>query len=199
MKGRFRIKNHTTPPHYAFSYQHTRQNVSDYHPAKDIDERDVAAKDMADMFCGDFLGRGLSRWTYKHKHSKRYVVKFEPNPKPHFQNISEWLHWEEVKYSEMAQWFAPCYDISPRGHFLIQAHVKQCSEKFPNVELLKKYPKEIPAFFNDIKPGNFGFLPDGKFVCCDYSKFTLNILGRQLYKKSAMKRVDWSLFINDKK
>ena len=59
-----------------------------------------------------------------------------------------------------AKWFAPCVDISPSGHFLIQ---KKCK---PLIDI-KCLPKNIPGFFTDVHWNNFGML-NGKFVCFDY-------------------------------
>ena len=129
------------------------------HLSKEIQNKPISAIELCDLFLGKMIGIGASRTVYQCLINDTYVIKHE-NHNDMFQNVTEWRLWQEIKeYKEYSKWFAPCHYISPNGMFLIQSKV----EKIP----VSQYPKEIPAFFGDLKYQNFGML-NGHFVCFDY-------------------------------
>jgi hypothetical protein len=119
----------------------------------------TAARDVADMVLGECLGYGTTRAVYVHAMDEHKIVKVE-NGAHSFCNVYEHEVWDHVKDTEFAKWFAPVEYISPTGIVLVMRR----TESVPSSLL----PKEIPAFFDDIKPENFGML-DGRFVCHDYA------------------------------
>jgi len=92
--------------------------------------------------------------------------------------------WHEVQFTPWARWFAPCRRISPCGIVLIQERTRP----LPHGEL----PKELPDFFTDLKPENFGLI-DGQVVCHDYALHlaSSNWLGKAKMKK--VKKDEWRL------
>jgi len=115
-------------------------------------------EEYRDVLLGKMLGYGCYRVVYECALNKDYVVKIE-NANGGFSNIKEWKLWEEVEYTPFKKYFAPCIFISDNGKVLIQKKVR--------LVLQEELPKEVPYFFTDVKPENFGFI--GKqFVCCDY-------------------------------
>lgn len=122
-------------------------------------------EELFKLMCGKQLGEGSSRAVYEHKSDRSLVFKFQA-PNDGFQNVIEWETWQRVKYTELAEWFAPCISISPCGTVLVQKRTRPASV----------HPDKVPAFFTDLKLQNFGMLlhdPDneeagGRFVCHDY-------------------------------
>ena len=133
------------------------------HIAKQIHDLPTSARDLCHLFLGERIGSGMSRTVYAHGADPSLVVKHESGGGS-FQNVLEWTVWEAVKDSPMARWFAPCVSISPNGLFLVQKRAT-----FPPRD---EYPEKVPAFFTDLKYGNFGRI-DGQFVCVDYGTFNL--------------------------
>lgn len=115
-------------------------------------------RDLWSMMIGEKLGGGMSREVYEFKPDPKYVVKVEGYA-GNFQNIKEWLVWNEIQFTPFAKHFAPCKAISDNGIYLLQERVH-----FPE---LKAYPDRVPSFFTDLKTENYGFI-GGRLVCCDY-------------------------------
>ena len=113
--------------------------------------------DLLRMLCGEKIGEGEYRAVYNLELKKDWVLKISIKP---FSNQMEYNIWQTVKGEKISKWFAPCYFISPCGHFLIQKKVRRVTEK-------DKLPKVLPAFFADTKKTNFGFI-GSQLVCHDY-------------------------------
>lgn len=135
-------------------------------------------EELKDVLIGTKLGWGIHRDVYKCKIDDSFVVKVEREDH-NFANIIEWKIWEEVQYAEnLARWFAPCERISTNGKILIQKKVEMGRKK--------DYPRQIPAFFTDVKMENFGFIGN-QLVCFDYASI---VWSRNLNEKK-MKKVIW--------
>jgi hypothetical protein len=123
----------------------------------DVSHYPFVTQDALRFICGDKISEGQYRAVFDCDLFKGYVVKVSYTP---FANITEFEVWQAVKGTPHAKWFAPCLNISPCGHFLIQKKVRAISDK-------DKLPKKLPNVFTDIKKTNFGFI--GKqLVCHDY-------------------------------
>lgn len=139
----------------------------------DIGER--AHREATNMLLGVKLGAGSTRAVYVNDLNPAQVVKIEHGNG--FQNVQEWLLWQEVKDKpELAKWFAPCDHISPNGLLLVMRRTEQ-----PKIA----YPDAVPAFFTDLKLTNWGEL-DGRIVCHDYG-----LLARFYSLNKRTKKADW--------
>lgn len=113
--------------------------------------------------CGQKIGAGSFRMVYEYNlDPEKYVIKLEPNNTE--SNMSEYLLWDEIQglcgeLEWVKNWFAPILWCSPNGKILVM----QKTEEKPN----KQRPKEVPAFFQDVKYDNWGWIGN-KFVCHDY-------------------------------
>lgn len=116
-----------------------------------------AASEALALLQGDPVAFGSTREVYLCKINPAWVVKVEDPAQ--FQNAIEWLTWQQIRTTPHARWFAPCLHISPGGRVLIQARTTPAEHG--------RYPREVPAFFDDTKRSNFGLL-DGRIVCHDY-------------------------------
>lgn len=143
-----------------------------------IDFDAVVSDDIFNSLCGKRISAGSSRTVYQCNIDKSLVVKIEHSQT--FQNIYEWDAWIAVRDTELAKWFAPCHSISNNGKVLIQAMTNHLAEK--------SYPTELPKFFTDIKPENFGFIGES-FVCHDYAHHLMKELGMDC----GMKDVHWNI------
>ena len=134
---------------------------------------------LKDILIGGKIGSGCYRDVYQCKLDYSLIVKVEKSG-GEFHNIKEWNIWEEVKYSPLKKWFAPCISISDDGTILIQKKIELGRKK--------DYPKKVPSFFTDIQTHNFGFI--GKqLVCCDYGS---TIITRNFNDKN-LKIADWKI------
>jgi len=118
--------------------------------------------DLILSLCGKKLGAGVYRTVYEYNLDDKYVIKIEPNATE--SNMAEYMLWDEIKYlcgdlAWVKEWFAPILWMSPNGKLLVM----QRTEEKPN----KERPREVPAFFTDLKRDNWGFIGN-KFVCHDY-------------------------------
>ena len=120
-----------------------------------IAESQIMTRDMIHFILGPKLGEGAGREVYEYLHNSDLVVKIEVYTRS-FQNVAEWEVWSGCN-DKVAEWLAPCMQISPCGIFLLQERTK------PSLH----YPKKIPYFLSDTKIENFGTIK-GKFVCHDY-------------------------------
>lgn len=136
------------------------------------------SRELLEFVCGDRLGAGMTREVFRFALDERYVIKFEPL-EGHFQNVAEATIWNDIQFTELAKWFAPVKAISGCGRIMLQRY----AEPLPAIAL----PAEVPRFFTDLKPGNWGRI--GKQpVCIDYGKTLLVTHG--LSKR--MRRADWT-------
>lgn len=110
------------------------------------------------LMCGDRLGQGVSREVYVFKLRPEWVIKFELNNNGDFQNLTEWLVYENAPHAAR-RWLAPCEYISAAGKVLIQARV---------TPLLGKPPKH-PKWMDDMHLDNWGVYR-GRPVAVDYGR-----------------------------
>lgn len=131
-----------------------------------IKKTPTLTKSFQKIYCGDFLGQGVTRSVYVFKPDDRFVIKLEPNISKNgfaFVNVGEWHNWLTCMYfSKMADFLAPCLTINQSSQILIQRRAIRTidGDKRP-------YPKYIPNWLTDTKKFNFGWIGD-KFVCVDY-------------------------------
>ncbi len=145
--------------------------------------KDTHSRDMFCLFVGKQINRGMSRKVYnmRQESDSNKVIKVE-SVGGVFQNIIEWSIWENVRYTKFSKWFAPCYDISVNGIYLIQHKVQRIPKE--------DYPELVPSFFNDFKYFNFGVIVENnkkRFVCCDYG--IVDCVGML---NNRMKKVKWT-------
>lgn len=132
------------------------------------------------MCVGDYIGRGRDRKVYALGEDK--VLKTE-DAAGSFQNIVEWETWKTLEGCSAQRWFAKPTSISPNGALLIMERTKPLD--------LDRLPKELPHFFCDLKPENFGTI-GGRLVCHDYG--TIHILAMDhLTKTLRTRRAQWIL------
>jgi hypothetical protein len=110
------------------------------------------------MVAGDRIGQGVAREVYVYRPLPEYVIKFELDRAGDFQNVSEWLVWENAPHAAR-RWLAPCIDISAFGKILIQARVTPWLGKAP------KHPK----WMDDMHLNNWGTYR-GRPVAVDYGR-----------------------------
>lgn len=134
------------------------------------------------LICGEYIGEGVSRSVRAYAPSPTdTVLKLEASIGS-FQNAREWAVWQAVKDApELRKWFAPCIRISDLGVWMLQERTQPVTLK----ELLEKVPK-VPAFFTDLKVGNWGRLGD-RYVCHDYG----TALTTENGLTTRMKRAKW--------
>lgn len=135
-------------------------------------------RELLGLVCSDRLGSGMTREVFRFGPDEAYVIKFE-NESGHFQNVLEWEVWDRIKDTKLAKWFAPCLRISHCGRILIQRY----AEPLAAICL----PAEIPAFFTDLKPDNWGHIK-GQPVAIDYGKTLMLERGMT----SRMRKADWT-------
>lgn len=88
----------------------------------------------------------------------------------------EWQIWQVVKDTDMAKWFAPCEHISGSGSVLIMKRTTPTD----------RLPTKVPAFFDDLKPNNWGKLGTHT-VCHDYGHNSLIEYGLSV----CLKKAEW--------
>jgi hypothetical protein len=142
------------------------------------------AIDALTLLLGEQIARGTYRTVYQHATNPDWVVKVETGEG--FHNVREMTLWSDLQLdsaepSPYCKWLAPCRWISDYGTFLIMDKTEKRSRD--------KYPAKIPAFLTDTKYENFGWLPDGSFVCHDYGLSKINYVG---HTKKMVKAHWWS-------
>lgn len=138
--------------------------------------------DLMKLTLGQQLGRGVYRQVYEHGQNKNLVLKINnPDVDVNFANAKEWEVWMAVKETNLNGWFAPCTDISFGGLAMIQHKTAPMT-----LEELKKECPKVPAFFTDLKVGNWGRLL-GKIVCHDYG----NLLTVEKGLTKRLRVADW--------
>jgi len=128
-------------------------------------------KDFFNLVAGELLGQGIHRKVFECRLNPDYVIKCEQDHST-FANVREWTIWDDCRwYKPVAQWLAPCIDISPNGLTLIQRKVIPFREGDP-------MPEKVPGWMMDVKPQNFGWLViDGERrpVLHDYTQQNTNL------------------------
>lgn len=146
----------------------TRTQLKTFESFADINamcENPFMGVDLMRMLCGEKIGEGQFRAVYNYNLDNDLVIKLSTNPP---SNQAEFNIWQSVKDMELGKWFAPCFQISPCGHFLLQKKTRRITDK-------DRLPTYLPAFFCDTKKTNFGFI--GKqLVCFDYNLWSIESL-----------------------
>lgn len=134
--------------------------------------------ELLHLVCGRRLGSGMTREVFEYAPCENLVIKFE-SESGHFQNVAEWQVWNRIRETKHAKWFAPCHMISHCGRILIQHYAK------PLAAIC--LPTEVPAFFTDLKPDNWGSIK-GQPVAVDYGKHLMLERGMS----GRMRKADWT-------
>lgn len=122
-------------------------------------------EELEGIIIGKLLGEGIHRCVYDFLPDPTKVIKVAKLEEGRGMNLQEYKLWQDFQGTPLVKWFAPVHDVSAAGKYLIQDKL----ESLPK----EKYPKKIPAFFQDTKYKNFGWHPKLKFVCCDYGAFNI--------------------------
>lgn len=143
------------------------------------------------LLCGDAIGSGISRKVFDCRLMPGHVVKVEEGIGS-FENIAEWLFWNEVSGTKAERWFARCLHISPDGKLLIMERTMPAAKE--------ELPTRVPVFCTDLKLSNWGFassrtrvgavVPRKWAVCHDYGALSSRILQHGLSTK-ALRKADW--------
>lgn len=137
----------------------------------------VVARDFLNLILSERIGQGQFRSVYEYDPDPTCVIKME-DKYTSFSNVTEWQIWDKIKGTEFAKWFAPCVKISGTGVWLIQKKTIPLRAE--------ELPKQVPAFFTDLKAENWGRI--GKHVVChDYGN---NLLIEKGMTK-LMRKPDW--------
>ncbi len=146
----------------------------------------------AEDFClfafGEKLGEGINRAVYACQFDRTKVIKYQArnSASPSYANLNvlEWEAWGWTldHRNDLRKWLAPCHFISDCGRFLIQDKVRILHEH--------ERPKKLPEFLTDFQTRNFGRLPNGRIVACDYG----TIMGRVFRERAPvrLKKVFWT-------
>jgi len=124
----------------------------------------ATAEDAFNLMCGERLGSGIHREVFECRLQPIYVVKVEIHElrDRSFANVLEYEFWRlNQHHTQVANWLAPCVELSPDGRILVQYRVDP-------LPLDYKLPERIPSFLNDIKRKNFGLF-EGRLVTHDYA------------------------------
>jgi hypothetical protein len=141
------------------------------------------SRDVLTFIAGEYLGAGASRDVWVCGWDPELVVKRETiNPKHRFQNHAEYAVWESVKGTEHERWFAPILHVSDSGLWSLQRRTRPVT-----LEQLRRELPLVPAFFTDLKTGNWGRLKNGRIVCHDYGL----LLTAHRGLNGRMKRAKW--------
>jgi hypothetical protein len=129
-----------------------------------------AFEDAFNLLCGDKIASGLHRNVFECRLRPELVVKVEHDEEwRYFANVKEMTFWEDNQhFKKAADWLAPCAFLSPDGRVLLQYKCRIATS-------FDELPPKIPHFLTDRKPQNYGWLPNGQFVCVDYAMTIDNI------------------------
>ena len=132
------------------------------------------------QLCGELLGSGVYRDVYVFKQSPQHVIKIERDMSTaNFTNVTEWRNYIDLReWKSFSKYLAPCEAISQTGQILVQQRIRHGQKN--------EYPKQIPAYFTDIKRSNYGWIGT-QFVCCDYP-----MLLSVTKSKNPQKKVNWN-------
>ena len=145
---------------------------------------DHAFEEAFNLLCGEKIGQGMSRTVFECKLLPNYVVKVEPDL-GHFQNIAEWLIWQEVIGTPASRWFAECKWLGDNGKILIQERTRPPAPK--------EFEAKVPVWFTDLKRTNWGMAQTNKegkqyLVCHDYGTSLALTHGTETKR---MRKADW--------
>lgn len=114
--------------------------------------------DALALILGDPLAEGMDRVVFEHRQDPSLVVKIETRDGDLFQNVIEWVTWNDLRETRFAKYLAPCHAISPNGRALVMTRVEPLEEG---------RQVRLPSFLTDLKVCNYGLL-EGRVVACDY-------------------------------
>jgi hypothetical protein len=144
-----------------------------------LGQRIAFYEDLALFFCGKHLGGGIGREVFALRGDTSKVLKFGCNAGN--QNIIEYELWNVVESNKkLAPWFAPCYDISGLGLWMLQARTHPIEKA--------DLPKKVPAIFTDLKAENWGWL-NNRPVCHDYGTVLCRMVTSSVER---LRRADWN-------
>ncbi len=127
---------------------------------------ELESKDFWKLIAGAMLGSGVYRRTFECSLDPTLVIKVEQN-EGCFANVREWQHWQDWQHClSVADWLAPCVNISPNGKFLLQRKTTPLK--------MDKLPAKLPAFLTDRKTANYGYLGK-RLVCHDYAGLIVTV------------------------
>lgn len=140
-------------------------NLNSLEEVSNISRLQDVNTDLILSLCGKKIGSGTYRTVYNYNFHEKYVIKLEPNNTD--CNVSEYILWDEIQglkgdLAWVKDWFAPVLWMSPNGKILV---MEKTSENPKNKKLER--PREVPAFFTDLKYDNWGWIGN-RFVCHDY-------------------------------
>lgn len=145
-----------------------------------IFQRFPNTEDFLAQYAGEILGKGSVRRVYAMKGHPSFVLKHETHEEGTFQNVAEWLLWNNARYMEEGRrWLAPCAAISPDGTVLIQKRTRPIT--------LEERPERIPIWMTDPKLANWGRY-EGRPVMHDYG---LTLLTNGVATKRMKKLIDY--------
>lgn len=144
---------------------------------KENDFTSGISRDLLHMCLDDMIAEGAYRMVYPWLPNTDWVCKIEP-VSGHFSNVQERDVWERVKETKLAQWFAPVHQISGCGILMLQSRTKPVEPH--------ELPKQVPAFFTDLKAANWGRLGK-RIVCHDYGNNLLMEKGMT----TRMRKANW--------
>ncbi len=135
-------------------------------------------EDAFNLLCGEKIGSGIHRDVYECRLKLPYVVKVERHEHRDrsFANVLEYEFWRlNEDYRKVADWLAPCVELSPDGRIMLQYRVDPLPQDY-------RLPERVPFFLNDIKRTNFGLF-EGRLVTHDYSSHieTVNLRLRKAH------------------
>lgn len=135
------------------------------------------------LMCGELIGTGISRKVFDCRLKPGYVVKVEEGSHS-FENVAEWLTWQEVVFTKASKWFARCEWISPNGRILIMERTRPA--------LRAERPRRVPTWASDLKLSNWGVavFQDQHFVCHDYGSMSSNVI-KHGFATTKLKVADW--------
>ena len=136
-------------------------------------------REAFNLFLGEVVGRGQYRVVYLLPLNDEYVAKVDDgrsDTQAGRHNLWEWGNWWSYKDDpDVAPWLCPCHSISPDGRILIMKRAAPIRAS--------EVPSELPAFVQDIKFANLGWL-NGRIVVTDYAFIKAKC-------DVTMKAVDW--------
>lgn len=130
---------------------------------------------IIDFFIGNRIGEGCSRTVYEYTLDPKYVVKIPNSINGFSNNLIEFEIYGLLKGTEQDKWLAESKWCSSDGSVLIQRKTKEIGPK--------DLPDNLPSFFTDIKPSNFGKI-GRQIVCHDYAASLLRFVALTNLKKT---------------
>ncbi len=161
----------------------------------DTENLDILYTDFINIFCTQYK-HGAYRVVFTPTCTEDIVIKISVSDDTN-KNVIEMENYRFLcnHYPTIAEYYAPCIDISSNGKVLIQ---KRMDTLYKRGMLSKNMPKKVPAAFclDDCHSKNFGFIGD-QLVCCDYSfpktvaYANLGLVPFKVFKKALSNTLSW--------